>query len=453
MAMLTTTRNALKYIGDDAATDTWLTYRNGYSDAFGVIDASLAKGNFLAATDPGANDDEGDGYAAGSVWFNTTDGKIFVCLDASTTSADWKQVWPAIVTDMDLTDYLLADGTQAIESALKLTQIATPDAPAAGLTSIYAKLADGKIYHRPTGGSESLLCDASHDHSGGDGAAIVAAATSFSATAKVIGRKTAGAGAGEECSPSEILDLIGTAEQGDVLYRGSAAWALLPHGVAAGMPLMTGGHAANPTWGHWVPETAFTATPASTSTLTMTADKTGTIKVGCGLKYTIGGTDYYGIVTAIAANLLTVGGAPMGGDVTALYWCRPDRVIQEHFYIPSTFADASNTALLDSDANTAFSWGKGKAYLVRISAYEKGVDSGANKDRVNITIAGSAVCTSNTNAGLAPSSAKTWVHTVIDINTTNYDINKDEAIEVTTDANGSNGNATGLTMRCVFVLE
>jgi hypothetical protein len=90
---------------------------------------------------------------------------------------------------------------------------------------------------------------------------------------------------------------------------------------------------------------------------------------------------------------------------------------------------------------------------VRISAYEKGVDSGANKDRVNITIAGSAVCTSNTNAGLAPTSAKTWVHTVIDINTSNYDINKDEAIEVTTDANGSNNNATGLTMRCVFVLE
>lgn len=452
MAMLETARNSLKYIGDTAASDTWLTYRNGYADAFGIIDASLAKCNFLASTDPGANDDETDGWASGSKWFNLTGSTIFVCEDASTSAAVWRQVWPAIVADMDLSDYLLADGSQAFESALVLTQIAAPDVPAVGFTKLYAKL-DNKMYYRPAAGSETLLCDAAHDHAGGDGAAIVAAATGFSATAKVIGRKTAGAGAGEELSPSELLDLVGTAEQGDILYRGTSAWALLPHALTAGMHLMSGGHAANPSWGDWVPEINFTATPASTSTLTMTADQTGTIKVGNGLKYTIGGTSYYGIVTAITSNLLTVGGAPMGGDVTALWWCPPWRVIQHDFYVPGTFADASNTALLDSDANTAFAWGASKAYLVRMSAYMKGIDSGANKDRVNITIAGSAVCTSNTNAGLAPSSAKTWTHTVIDINTSNYDINKDEAIEVTTDANGSNGNATGLTMRCIFVLE
>lgn len=161
MAMLTTTRNALKYLGDDASTDTWLLYRNGYADAFQVIDAALAKTNFLAATDPTTNDDEGDGYASGSLWFNLTDSKIFVCEDASTSAAVWRQVWPAIVDDMDLTDYLLADGSQALGSALILTQIATPDAPAAGLAKLYAKL-DNQMYHRPTGGSETLIVDASN---------------------------------------------------------------------------------------------------------------------------------------------------------------------------------------------------------------------------------------------------------------------------------------------------
>ena len=159
MAMLTTTRNALKYLGDDAATDTWLLYRNGYADAFQVIDAALAKANFLAATDPTTNDDEGDGYASGSLWFNLTDSKIFVCEDASTSAAVWRQVWPAIVDDMDLSDYLLADGSQALGSALALTQIATPDAPVVGLTKLYAKL-DEQMYYRPgDDGSETLLCD------------------------------------------------------------------------------------------------------------------------------------------------------------------------------------------------------------------------------------------------------------------------------------------------------
>ena len=87
----------------------------------------------------------------------------------------------------------------------------------------------------------------SHDHVGGDGAAIVAAATRFSATARVLGRKTASAGAGEECTVTEVLDLLGTAERGDVLYRGASAWAFLPHGTA-GQVLTTGGNGADPSW-------------------------------------------------------------------------------------------------------------------------------------------------------------------------------------------------------------
>ncbi len=88
----------------------------------------------------------------------------------------------------------------------------------------------------------------SHDHSGGDGAAIVAGATSFAATSRVLGRKSAGAGAGEECSITEILDLLGTAERGDILFRGASAWAFLPHGTA-GQVLQSGGHGADPSWG------------------------------------------------------------------------------------------------------------------------------------------------------------------------------------------------------------
>jgi len=159
---------------------------------------------------------------------------------------------------------------------------------------------------------------------------------------------------------------------------------------------------------------------------------------------------YYGIVTAITSNLLTVAGAPLGGDVTALYWGDPTRVVQVDFFIPGAFADAANTGLLASDARTKFDWNLTKAYCVQIRHTVRVDDSGANQPRVTISIAGSVVGTSNTNAGEAV--AETWTSTVVGINTTNYDINRDEAIEVVTDANGSNGDATDLTVSAIFVV-
>ena len=64
-----------------------------------------------------------------------------------------------------------------------------------------------------------------------------------SATSRVLGRKTAGAGAIEELTLSEILDFIGSAAAGDILYRGASAWARLGKGsdgqvltLASGLP-------------------------------------------------------------------------------------------------------------------------------------------------------------------------------------------------------------------------
>jgi hypothetical protein len=181
----------------------------------------------------------------------------------------------------------------------------------------------------------------------------------------------------------------------------------------------------------------------------MTADLTSTILVGYGLKYTISSVVYYGVVTAITSNLLTVAGAPLGGDVTALYWCSTG-VFQLDFFIPGLFADAANTTLIATDAHSKISWRIAKSYCVRMLHTVRIDDTGANQPIVNVSINGSALCTSNTNAGLAV--AETWVSTVVDINTSNYDINPTEAIEVITDASGSNDNAVDLTVSLVFVM-
>ena len=68
-----------------------------------------------------------------------------------------------------------------------------------------------------------------------------------SATARVLGRKTSGAGVAEECSLSDILDFIGSAAQGDILYRGASSWARLAAGTS-GQVLQTNGAGANPSW-------------------------------------------------------------------------------------------------------------------------------------------------------------------------------------------------------------
>ncbi len=68
-----------------------------------------------------------------------------------------------------------------------------------------------------------------------------------SATSRIFGRKTAGAGPLEELTLSEALDLIGSAAQGDILYRGSSTWARLAAG-SNGQFLKTQGASANPAW-------------------------------------------------------------------------------------------------------------------------------------------------------------------------------------------------------------
>ena len=64
-----------------------------------IIDAYLAKSNWNAgALDPDADNDDSEGYAAGSMWYTTT--AIWECVDASTGAAVWHQVWPALTTEL-----------------------------------------------------------------------------------------------------------------------------------------------------------------------------------------------------------------------------------------------------------------------------------------------------------------------------------------------------------------
>lgn len=68
-----------------------------------------------------------------------------------------------------------------------------------------------------------------------------------SATSRILGRKTASAGDTEECTLSEVLDFVGSAAQGDILYRDGSGWVRLAAGTS-GQFLKTLGSGANPAW-------------------------------------------------------------------------------------------------------------------------------------------------------------------------------------------------------------
>jgi hypothetical protein len=81
-----------------------------------------------------------------------------------------------------------------------------------------------------------------------DGAVTYAKIQDVSATSRILGRRTAGSGTTEECTLTQILDFIGSAAQGDVLYRGSSGWQRLATGTS-GQFLKSGGAGADLSWG------------------------------------------------------------------------------------------------------------------------------------------------------------------------------------------------------------
>lgn len=197
----------------------------------------------------------------------------------------------------------------------------------------------------------------------------------------------------------------------------------------------------------WIPVTDYTGIPLSTSQLTMTADKTGTLKVGMGLKYSISGVDYFGVIEAISTATLTVSGVPFGSTVNSLYWCDTDKVVQIDYYLQGVIT--ATTTALKTKMKTYSQWNLGEARLVQIRGVVYTEDTGANDPKVNITVAGNGVSTANTNAGIAVGGS--WVTTSIDINETNYIVPRHAAIELIT-ATGSTGDAADLTVSGVFVL-
>lgn len=48
--------------------------------------------NMAASAAPGVGDDCADGYSAGSLWYDSANVKLYLCVNASPGAAVWKQI-------------------------------------------------------------------------------------------------------------------------------------------------------------------------------------------------------------------------------------------------------------------------------------------------------------------------------------------------------------------------
>lgn len=133
----------------------------------------LALHNYTATTDPTTGDDAGDGYSAGSEWYNVSAGKAFDCFSAAVGAALWKQrsgVGAGAGTDTDQLNVLYVgkhgsdsnDGKShnqaklTIQAAIDTASAATPSA-----TNRYAVVVvDAGVYTEDLTGVQYVDIDA-----------------------------------------------------------------------------------------------------------------------------------------------------------------------------------------------------------------------------------------------------------------------------------------------------
>lgn len=99
--------------------------------------------NFTATVNPTVNDDAGDGYSAGSTWYNTVGADLFMCVDATVGAAVW------VDTGVDLSDlgalaFLNTVGTTQInDGAVTAAKVGSDVATTAGTQTLTNKTVNG----------------------------------------------------------------------------------------------------------------------------------------------------------------------------------------------------------------------------------------------------------------------------------------------------------------------
>jgi len=202
-----------------------------------------------------------------------------------------------------------------------------------------------------------------------------------------------------------------------------------------------------------VPDSDYTATPASASRITMS--NTDGLRVGLPIRYVYDGVTHWAVIEDISTDAyIDIAGSALSvaDDITQLAVGPASNVVHMGVFVGGEYGDGTGDLLL-ADMNTYLRWKLGRAYLVQFEFTHATADTTGNP-KVNVRVGGDLVGTDDSNNGVELGVAGTWVSSgLIAINQTNYLINRNEAIEVACTVAGTAGDAADLSGNLVFVLE
>lgn len=192
----------------------------------------------------------------------------------------------------------------------------------------------------------------------------------------------------------------------------------------------------------------YTALPASTSRITMS--DTTDLHPGLPLRYTYGGTTYWGKIAAVsAAAYIDIMGPPLD-PVTALTELAVGRSEQNTAFVLMPDVDAYGDAV--AALEPGFPWLDGPAYLVGFRAWQK-TEDGSVQPKCNLQVDGVALSTADGGLGLQLSTAYTAVEIApVSIDPAVYQLSRGSIVKAATTAAGGSGGASMLTMIAEVVL-
>ncbi len=196
-----------------------------------------------------------------------------------------------------------------------------------------------------------------------------------------------------------------------------------------------------------IPAANYTAAPLSTSEITFGVDMTAVIPVGVGLRYTIGGTEYFGQVIALAANKMTIRGISLAGAISNLQW--GGFIFDPLVVINSYYEDADDADVLWSDCDIRWPWAAKKSYMVGFDFLSKIHDQGANHGKATFLVDSHDVCTDAD--GLTLAADDTVYQTGINISATYYGILFGKLIKIAV-KKGTNGDAWSLNGKPIILI-
>ena len=176
--------------------------------------------------------------------------------------------------------------------------------------------------------------------------------------------------------------------------------------------------------------------------------------VGLPLKYVYNSTTYYGVVKTVSIggggndDYIELYGPALNDtiDLTELYVGDSSLIETIHVFIPSTYADGTTSALINTDTGAYLKFNNALGYLCKVELTHKVVDS-TTQPVIRPLLGGLSVFSSN----ITLTTAGAWIATIT-ANSTNYVANFGETIELQVETAGGSGNAEGLSAIFTFVL-